>query len=219
MHVFERASGLSGTIVRFGDEVLREKSAARATSSWLLYGHPRTVRVPAFEAPRFDAITATLAAETSRPLDSRSVDLHRHLLQTLLLWVERWVDDSGSERPEPRDPSDQLHRRFLEVLERDFAHHQGVGHYADQLAVPPAALSHALKEVTGRGTKALITDRVMIEAARLLRFSSLSVGEVAFRIGLRDQLYFSRVFKRHYGDAPVAYRERVRPSSGSPLAG
>jgi AraC-like DNA-binding protein len=25
-----------------------------------------------------------------------------------------------------------------------------------------------------------------------------------------DQLYFSRAFKRHHGEAPVAYRERSR---------
>jgi len=50
----------------------------------------------------------------------------------------------------------------------------------------------------------------MLEAARLLRFSDLSVGEVAFRAGFSDQLYFSRAFKRHYGEAPMSYRDRVR---------
>jgi AraC family transcriptional regulator, transcriptional activator of pobA len=50
----------------------------------------------------------------------------------------------------------------------------------------------------------------MLEAARLLRFTDLSVGEIAFRVGLGDQLYFSRAFKRHYGESPVAYRDRLR---------
>ena len=38
----------------------------------------------------------------------------------------------------------------------------------------------------------------MIEAARLLRFTDLAVGEVAVRVGFDDQFYFSRAFKRHY---------------------
>jgi AraC family transcriptional activator of pobA len=63
-----------------------------------------------------------------------------------------------------------------------------------------------LAHVTGRTTKQLITDRVMLEAARLLRFTDLTVGEVAFRAGFEDQLYFSRAFKRQYGQAPSAYR-------------
>ena len=50
----------------------------------------------------------------------------------------------------------------------------------------------------------------MLEAARLLRFSDLSVGEVAFRAGFADPLYFSRAFKRHRGEAPMAYRDAGR---------
>ena len=64
----------------------------------------------------------------------------------------------------------------------------------------PPLLSRALTEATGRGTKELITDRVMLEAARLLRFTDLTVGEIAFRAGFADPLYFSRAFKRHTGD-------------------
>jgi AraC family transcriptional activator of pobA len=70
--------------------------------------------------------------------------------------------------------------------------------------------------VTGRSTKELITDRVMVEAARLLRFTGLTVGEVAHRTGFDDQLYFSRAFKRRLGEPPVAYRARSRGKSMDP---
>ena len=64
--------------------------------------------------------------------------------------------------------------------------------------------------MTGRTTKELITDRRMLEAARLLRFTKMNVGEVGYRAGFKDQLYFSRAFKRATGEAPSAYRDRVR---------
>ena len=112
-----------------------------------------------------------------------------------------------TERRERDDAEVQLQRRFAALLERDFRVHHDGAHYADALAVPPAALSRALSLVAGRSTKELVTDRVMLEAARLLRYTSLSVGEVAFRTGFDDQLYFSRAFKRHHGEAPMAYRE------------
>jgi AraC family transcriptional activator of pobA len=210
VHVFEEATNLTGAILRFGDELLHEASAARASPLWLLGGTPRTIQVSAAEGRRVQSIVETLAAETQRPMDARSVDLYRHLLLTVLLWVERWVDDSRVDRREPRDAFDQLHRRFVEVLERDFAHHQDVSHYADELRVPAAVLAKALGEATGHTTKALISDRVLVEASRFLRFTDLSVGEIALRIGFNDRLYFSRAFKRQYGEAPVAYRERVR---------
>ena len=210
VHVFQRASGLSGAVVRFGAEMLHE-GASRANPAWLIGSRgARTVPVPPSEAPALESTIATLATETRRPLDARSIDLQRHLLSTILLWVERWYDGTRTEARDPDDAYIQLYRRFDHVLERDFARHHEALHYADVLAVPPAQLSRSLAHVTGRTTKQLITDRVMLEAARLLRYTDLTVGEIAFRAGFGDQLYFSRAFKRQYGDAPMTYRARVR---------
>jgi AraC family transcriptional activator of pobA len=211
IHVFERGRGLSGAVVRFGDELLHGAASARVQPGWLLGGRgSRTAQVPPSEAPRLEATIATLAAETRRPLDACSVDLQRHFLSAILLWVERWFEATRSQERDADDAEVQLYRRFLQVLERDFAQHPGTGHYADALRVPPAVLSRALSHVTGRATKELITDRRMLEAARLLRFTDLSVGEIAFRAGFGDPLYFSRAFKRRYGEAPMAYREQLR---------
>jgi AraC family transcriptional activator of pobA len=200
VHVFEAARGLSGAVVRFGGELLFEASPA-----WLVGGRGAlTVDVPVGEADAFEGTISTLAAELARPQDGCSVDLQRHLLSALLLWVERWHDDATHERP---DEGEALYRRFVAVLERDFARFHDAAHYADALAVPAAALSRALATVTGRTTKQLVTDRALLEAARLLRFTDLTVGEIAFRAGYEDQLYFSRAFKRRYGMAPSAYRD------------
>ena len=211
VHVFERASGLYAAVVRFGDELLHGDSAARANPGWLLGSRGvRTVRVPAGDVPRLDAVVEALAAETRRPADVCSIDLQRHFLSALLLWVERWYESSRRQERAADDAEVQLYRRFVDALERDFARHHNAVHYADALHVPQSVLSRALARVTGRSTKELITDRRMLEASRLLRFTDMTVGEVAFRAGFADQLYFSRAFKRHRGDAPKAYRERVR---------
>jgi AraC family transcriptional activator of pobA len=211
VHVFERASGLHGAIVRFGDELLHGDPATGANPAWLIGSRAvQTVAVPAGETVRLEAAIELLAEETRRPPDSRSVDLQRHFLSALLLWVERWYEATRTEQRDADDPDLQLYRRFSEVLERDYARNHDAPHYADALAVPQAALSRALADVTGRTTKELITDRRMLEAARLLRFSEMTVGEVAYRAGYGDQLYFSRAFKRQFGEAPSAYRERLR---------
>jgi AraC family transcriptional activator of pobA len=201
VHVFERGRRLSGAVVRFGPEMQPDGPG------WLVGERgSRSVPVPPSEVPALEATIAMLAAETARPPDARGLALQRHLLSILLLWLERWYDATRTERRDPGDADLQLYRRFDALLERDFARHHDAAHYADALAVPQAALSRALTAVTGRTTKQLITDRVMLEAARLLRFSDLTIGEVAFRAGFEDQLYFSRAFKRHSGQAPSAYR-------------
>ena len=211
VHVFEHARDFHGAVVRFGEQLLLAGGTARAHPAWLLSARgERVVEVPAGDVPRLEATIETLAAESRRPPDACSIDVQRHLLSALLLWVERWYDARSMERPDPDDAAVLLQRRFTQRLERDFARHHDAGHYADALGVPPASLSRALSEVTGKGTKELVTDRVMLEAARLLSFTDMSVNEVAFATGFDDQLYFSRAFKRHHGVPPSAYRARVR---------
>jgi AraC family transcriptional activator of pobA len=211
VHVFEQARDLHGAVVRFGDELLHGDGAARTDPTWLLSGRgTRAIAVPAGDAARLESAIETLHAESRRPLDACSVDLQRHFLSALLLWVERWYDASRTQRRDSDDADLQLLRRFSEALERDFARHGDTGHYAGELGVPAAALSRALSHVTGHPTKELITERRMLEAARLLRFTDLTVGEIAFRAGFSDPMYFSRVFRRRHGEAPGAYRERLR---------
>ncbi len=218
VHVFERASGLHGAVLRFGDELLHADQTGRANPGWLLDSRSaETVLVPDGDAQRLEPTIQALAAEARRPADSRTIDVQRHLLSVVLLWVERWYEAGRTEQRDADDPERQLYRRFTEVLERDFARHHDARHYADELGVPPSVLSRALAEVTGRATKERITERRMLEAARLLRFTDLTVGEIAFRSGFGDQLYFSRAFKRHYGEAPMAYRERVRGRATSAI--
>jgi AraC family transcriptional regulator, transcriptional activator of pobA len=214
VHVFEQGEALEGAVVRFSEETLVAPGARRGTPAWLLAGRGgRAVVVPRGEQARLDALIDALGAELERPPDEHSPELQRHLLAAILLWVERWYDASRTERREADDAEIQLHRRFTRLLEDDFATHHDAAHYADALAVPPQALSRALSHATGRATKDLILDRVMLEAARLLRFTDLTVGEIARRVGFDDPLYFSRAFKRHQGEAPQAYRARVQGKS------
>jgi AraC family transcriptional activator of pobA len=214
VHVFTRAEDVTGVVVRFGDEALLGGAAQRATPGWMLAGRGGlTVEVPEGEAARLESIIAALEAEAGRPPDARSAELERHLLSILLLWVERWHEDTRTECRDADDAEVQLHRRFAARLEDDFASHHDAAHYAGALGVPAAALSRALNHVTGRSTKELVTDRVMLEAARLLRFTDLTVQEIGHRTGFRDPLYFSRAFKRHHGEAPQAYRARVQGKS------
>jgi AraC family transcriptional regulator, transcriptional activator of pobA len=211
VHQFERARDLQGALVRFTDEALAGGGVQRIVAGWLLSGRGgRAITVPGGEADRLAAVFESLDAETRRPPDPYAADVVRHLISIMLLWLERWYDAARTERRDADDADVQLQRRFAARLEADFAAHHEAGHYADALAVPPAALSRVLVRLTGRSTKELIIDRVMLEAMRLLRFGDLTVGEIAFRVGYGDPLYFSRAFKRHTGRSPQAYRERVR---------
>jgi AraC family transcriptional activator of pobA len=125
----------------------------------------------------------------------------------VLLWAQRWreaqLEDRGASGPDV-----ELHRQFLELLERDFSTSHEAGHYAAELGTTTGTLSRLLTKLTGRSTKALIMDRVILESVRLLRFSDLSIKEIAARLGFTDQFGFSKAFKRRRGEAPLDFRAR-----------
>jgi AraC family transcriptional regulator, transcriptional activator of pobA len=203
VHQFERADRLSGVVVRFDDEWL---SGSRR---WLFSGGACTaLRVPEEDAPRFDALLDLLREEVERPVGPESAELRRHLLSAALLWAQRWreaqLEGGGATRADV-----QLQQQFLETLERDFEENHEAGHYASELGVSSGTLSRTLSRLSGRTTKQLILDRVLLEAARLLRFSDLSVKEIAARLGFPDQFAFSKAFKRQRGEAPLDFRNRL----------
>jgi AraC family transcriptional activator of pobA len=209
VHQFQRAKDVSGVVVRFDDDWL---SGSRR---WLFTGGSCTaMTVPPDEAPRFEALLDLLKAEIEQPAGPESAELRRHLLASVLLWAQRWRE-AQLEQGGASGPDMDLHRRFLGLLERDFSTSHEAGHYAAELGVTTGTLSRTLTRLTGRSTKQLITDRVILEAVRLLRFSDLSVKEIAARLGFSDQFAFSKAFKRQRGEAPLDFRERAASPSAA----
>jgi AraC family transcriptional activator of pobA len=209
VHQFKEADDVTALVVRFDDEWLT------GSRRWLFAGGACTaLSVPPDEAPRFEALLDVLRAEIERPTGPESAELRRHLLASVLLWAQRWREAQLEGRG-ASGPDVELHRRFLELLERDFASSHEAAHYADELGVTTGTLSRTLTRLTGRSTKQLITDRLTLEAARLLRFSDLSIKEIAARLGFTDQFAFSKAFKRQRGEAPLDFRERAT-SPGAP---
>ncbi len=212
VHQFRRVRNLSGAVLRFQDEAV-DGSAGNVGGRWLLACRgTRTIRVPDGACDQVGGLIAALTAEAGAKPDEYTAGAQRHLVSTLLLWLERWFDAQQNGLAQGEDGDAALHRRFIELLEHDYARHHDASHYADALGVPQAALSRALSNITGMSTKELVLDRVLLEATRLLRFTDLTIGEIAHRVGYHDPLYFSRAFKRAAGRAPQAYRHSARGS-------
>jgi methylphosphotriester-DNA--protein-cysteine methyltransferase len=119
----------------------------------------------------------------------------RAQLTTLLTLLQRWQASTHVDGPaEPSSPDVELLRGFVRLLEAEYAHHHAA----------------VLTRLTGHSTKRMVTDRVMTEVTRLLRFTDLTVQQVAARVGYDDPLYLSRAFKSHTGHSPSAWRELQR---------
>lgn len=74
------------------------------------------------------------------------------------------------------------------------------------VGVSPSQLSKLFREATGGGVLAHHLALKMTRARRLLDTTNLSIAQVGQEIGMDDQFYFSRQFRRLHGLSPSAYR-------------
>ena len=80
---------------------------------------------------------------------------------------------------------------------------------AEQLGYSRSHLSRKLKWQWGKPPGAVLRSVRMREAARLLRISDLSIGEIATKLGFSAASGLTRAFKKAYATGPREYREKL----------
>lgn len=101
-----------------------------------------------------------------------------------------------------------LFSEFMKLLEEHSKSQRNVAFYARQLNITPKYLSSAVKEVSGKTAARWIDESVILEAKALLKYSGLSIQEIAYRLNFSTQSFFGKYFKQHTGTSPSRYKRR-----------
>ena len=136
-------------------------------------------------------------------------------LHTILLQIAEFMLQNDPEQPVSQETvvrKSPLTQRFESILDIHYTIRHDVQFYADALCVTPSQLNRRLKKELGKSTSVLIQERIAIEARRKLSDGNTPVKEVAFMLGFKDQLYFSRFFRKHFGSSPSHYFNNVHQS-------
>ncbi|WP_224815036.1 helix-turn-helix transcriptional regulator [Hasllibacter sp. MH4015] len=106
-----------------------------------------------------------------------------------------------------RERNHRLAELFAERMEATFRSGRPIADYARELQVTPTHLSRVCRDAAGRPAHALLSERVMHEARRLLRDTDLPAREVAEQLGFSSAAYFTRAFSSATGQTPGAFRK------------
>jgi len=100
-------------------------------------------------------------------------------------------------------------RRFRALLESDFTRQHSVQYYANALGMRDKTLSRACLAAAGASAKALIHQRLALEAKRLLAHTSAAVQVIAQDLGFDESTNFVKFFRKETGMTPLAFRKSV----------
>lgn len=96
--------------------------------------------------------------------------------------------------------------RFRVLLQKYFKKEKGVQFYSDQLGITPQRLSVMTELILGQGAKKIILEKLVNEAVKMLKYSTMNISEIASDLGFADEGNFSTFIKKHYDKTPTEIR-------------
>lgn len=120
------------------------------------------------------------------------------------------TDGPSEERSAVTTRQGELFGRFAELVRQHCRSEREVAFYAAQLCVSTRYLTTIARSVSGHSAKTVIDGAVILEIKQLLRSTTLSVQEIAYRLHFPDQSYLGRFFRKHTGVSPSQFRKSGR---------
>lgn len=101
--------------------------------------------------------------------------------------------------------------KLEKLVSRFICKEHSVSFYASELNISPGYLNDVVKAKLGVSVKRHIQKRLILEAKKMLKHTTLSVSEIAWKLNFKDDSYFVRAFKKATGYTPNQYRKGKNP--------
>ena len=175
--------------------------------------HP-VIHFTADDVALFDTYFKLLCRKMSDCSSLLQADIVRSLLGTLmleLLSMMRRHADLSSDIDHSADQTPNFHKKriidqFMRLLEQSDGRIRRVDVFASQLNITPRYLSAILKEVMNRRPSVYIQHFTLKAIEHRLRFTEMTMQEIAYDLRFPNASFFGKYFKDHAGMTPLEYR-------------
>lgn len=213
VHEFIEGENLNGYLIRFVDNFIPPSrfNTNDAFNSTLLSSiiSINELFIPSPEVNYYESILDNLYYEYfENQMDFAKTQIIQHLLLALLTKLERRVRSLSKEKIiKTVDTETKMYHSFLLLIEENYKQHHDISYYVNELRVNKRKLAAICKVFSQKTPKQILNERLMVEAKRMLLYTSNSSKEIAFGLGYEDPAYFSRFFKKYNGLSPRAFKE------------
>ena len=120
--------------------------------------------------------------------------------------VERIYSQSPVSTNLRSDHKRLVFQQFIKLIHENYLKEHQVIYYADRLCISPKCLSRLCKEISGKSAPEWIDAYIMLDAKNLLKYSTMPIKEIVYRLSFSNQTVFYKFFKKHTGMTPTEYR-------------
>jgi AraC family transcriptional regulator, transcriptional activator of pobA len=169
------------------------------------YQKPTSLFVTPTEFSMYLSINSQIEAEI-KDLQNDSVHLLRALLYQLLVLLNRSYAKQNA-----LQSNTYIHPvffRFRSLLEKNYKTDHRVADYLKLLRISPAQLNKLCRQYMGTTAQEMIHHKQISEAKRLLRDTTDTISEIAYRLNFSDPSNFNRFFRSFAGLSPQQYRQQ-----------
>lgn len=162
------------------------------------------------ESRSMRGMIAQIERETRGPETHFSFDIVSGLIAATIYKVGDIMYHYLAEHPEGQNNSHnrakEYFKQFTHLLGEHFSEERSVGFYARQLCITPKYLTTLIKRISGQSVSEWIDNYVILEAKTLLKYSTMSIQEIAYYLNFPNQSFFGSYFKRNTGMSPSQYK-------------
>lgn len=162
------------------------------------------------ESRSMRGMIAQIERETRGPETHFSFDIVSGLIAATIYKVGDIMYHYLAEHPEGQNNShnrtEEYFKQFTLLLGEHFREERSVGFYARQLCITPKYLTTLIKRISGQSVSEWIDNYVILEAKTLLKYSTMSIQEIAYYLNFPNQSFFGSYFKRNTGMSPSQYK-------------
>jgi AraC family transcriptional regulator, transcriptional activator of pobA len=112
-----------------------------------------------------------------------------------------------ADQMKPHNQTQLSHTRRLELLiEANFKEIKSPARYSEMMYMSERNLNRTTKLILNKTVSDLITEKVILEAKRMLIHTRDTVGQIALDLGYEDNSYFIRLFRKKTGQTPLEFQ-------------
>jgi len=204
---------LSGELLIFHPDFVRSYALAKQIKNYGFFSYAvnEALHLSEKEHAMIETIMGNIEREYAAVIDPYSQDVIVSHIELLLNYCNRFYNRQFITRKVANnDLLSRLETLLADYFDSDKVHETGiptVQYVSEQLNISATYLSDMLRSLTGQSTQQHIHNQLIEKAKEILTTSSLSVSEIAYRLGFEYPQSFNKLFKSKTNLSPLKFRQ------------